>query len=62
MAAAKYYETTVVRMQREKKSHLRASLITDIYARWTIGNLDEEIYKQKMEAYKEAGHCAERLR
>ena len=46
-------------MRREKKSHLRASLITDIYARWTIGNLDEEIYKGKMDAYKEAGAASE---
>ena len=29
-------------------------LINDIYARWTIGDLDEETYKKKMDAYKEA--------
>jgi len=46
-------------MRREKKHHLRASLITDIYARWTIGNLDEETYKQKIDAYKEAAGATE---
>jgi hypothetical protein len=41
-------------MRREKEHHLRVCLINDIYARWTIGDLDEETYKKKMDAYKEA--------
>ena len=34
-------------------------LINDIYARWTIGSLDEELYKEKMDAYREATDSTE---